>query len=733
GVSVVDFELFPGISSVSHSKKYYVDSDIIIHNSETLLLEGCQLALSTGIKIIVENGGKLQIVPYDDSGNWLQSHLFACGEMWDGIRNEGGIIDMFNMPPPSGGNTPSASPTIIEDAVAAIESDGGNLYIRFVDFNNNYSAINLKEGIYQVGSGSFIKGCKFRLEDGILNKFPRAGKIPFQHVKLQNVINSVQFPIGGTAASGLRNEFSDAYIGIYSINSNVDIKNNEFRNIHNKEYNGGLVVNAPNFFGSAITIYNNNTSNITTNIGGLTSGNTYNENEFFETNVGIQVINRCATCNIDINNNHFDNSEYGELGTGTNFFNTAITVQQSYNFTGGITNVYGNTILNNRIGIHARNIPSISIGTVDPVITSANLASGNNITYIKMTENAENRGVWLENCENAQLNDNIIENSDQSTSASFAAIDLSDVRNGRIRRNVLNGSGINSNYAMIIRNPCDFTYLECNSINDFNQGIRLVNGELPTQGISDPIDPFGGEGWLNEWSSSIALTDRVVGNTNTNNPIPWYHTGTSTSTFSPSQITSPVVSPHSGQSNQLDCENPPTPLRQFDRDLVYGPIVGDSISYETNQNENSYLSKQRMYEILKSDTSLLTTSRSTDTSFVSFFNLFKSSNIEYLKLPSNLQGLSLDSLFDFNDAIHDTNSIEANQKNVNAIYLTSLFDSTDYTSSDTLILNSIAELSVTFGGMAVYDSRAMLFLEVHESMPALRMNNQNARSEPIKL
>ncbi|MBL0340221.1 MAG: hypothetical protein IPP71_04445 [Bacteroidetes bacterium] len=78
-------------------------------------------------------------------------------KLWGGILNSGGIIDMYNMPGSSNVYTPSSNPTEIEDAIVAIESDGGRLDLRFVDFDNNYKSFLLYEEDYDFVGAPFIK------------------------------------------------------------------------------------------------------------------------------------------------------------------------------------------------------------------------------------------------------------------------------------------------------------------------------------------------------------------------------------------------------------------------------------------------------------------------------------------------------------------------------------------------------------------------------------------------
>ena len=63
--------------------------------------------------------------------------------------------------------------------------DGGRVEVRFVDFKDNYKAFNLYETNFGFHVNSFLRGCTFKITNGILSKEPKDGNIPHEHVKLQ--------------------------------------------------------------------------------------------------------------------------------------------------------------------------------------------------------------------------------------------------------------------------------------------------------------------------------------------------------------------------------------------------------------------------------------------------------------------------------------------------------------------------------------------------------------------
>ncbi|MBL0339592.1 MAG: hypothetical protein IPP71_00980 [Bacteroidetes bacterium] len=204
------------------------------------------------------------------------------------------------------------------------------------------------------------------------------------------------------------------------------------------------------------------------------------------------VIGRNITGNFQVYGNTFNNTIPASITSMpyASFNSTAVTIQNSGIFTTGDIHVFSNGITNYRIGIHALNIPKIKIGTpykdIDTSPTSTIPPRPNTITHSALVANQINESIWLQNCPEAEVNDNIIENSDDATSATYFVVELDFVTDGYLRRNLINGTSTITGSALLIRKPCDNTVLECNEMDGFNTGIQLANGDLPTQGEADP-------------------------------------------------------------------------------------------------------------------------------------------------------------------------------------------------------------------------------------------------------
>ncbi|HMT30379.1 MAG TPA: hypothetical protein PKD91_13985, partial [Bacteroidia bacterium] len=503
--------------------KYFINDNITISGSDELILEGCQIVVLPNDppwQITIETNAKLTIVPYigSVSSENIQTQMYGCEKMWAGIKNNGGTLDMFNMP--GGGATPFSFPTIIEDAINAIESDGGSVQIRFVNLDKNFRSFYFYEDDDVFVGTPFVKGCKITNSDGVLRKEPKLGIIPYEHMLLENITNVV-FVIGDDSPSGLRNTFDAAVYGIRSFNSSINFKNNLFQNMNRNDdqyyhRNDGTAIFASSATGNIINITSDNEfknspfgialfGNIESNIQGNEFNNlirgininnnasnvSINEYNTF-TSVSTAVIGRNITGNFQVYENTFNNTIPASITSMpyTNFNSTAVTIQNSGIFTIGDVNVFSNTINNYRIGIHALNIPKIKIGTpykdIDTSPSSTIPPRPNTITHTTLVANQFNESIWLQNCPEAELNDNVIENTDNTTSATYFGVELDLVTDGYLRRNLINGTSSIAGSALLIRNPCDNTVLECNEMDGFDIGIQLADGDLPTQGEADP-------------------------------------------------------------------------------------------------------------------------------------------------------------------------------------------------------------------------------------------------------
>jgi hypothetical protein len=418
-----------------HNPNLILDRDVLIEDGGTLILEGISLMIQEGgidpIRITIETGGTLRI----RCSATNPANLFACGDMWQGIVNLGG--DVF-ITEPCDDREPA-----IWDAETAISSTGGKVDLRYVQFNENYIGVELKDGnfVYPIGIPIAIRAVDFNASGGLISKEPHIGQQSHAHIILDNVSDIV---IGDAPASNtgtFTNNFSKAEYGIRATNSKATILNNAFTSIN-------PTTNSPQnctFCGSCI--YFENTDNVARDliIGGPDDGTNaytqYLKNEFTNSKNGIFTRGNHVTTiqsntfnniyqgvrcnrnyeNITINEeNTFSETKFGVIlfnvrgdivvdgnvfndpGVGTinpSFYRTAITVQNPVS-SNRITNdvlITNNSISNYRIGIHGINSKMSGI-------------TGNSITYtVEDPAKLANYhgGIWLQHCHGAFIAENI--------------------------------------------------------------------------------------------------------------------------------------------------------------------------------------------------------------------------------------------------------------------------------------------------------------------------------------
>jgi hypothetical protein len=678
-------------------KKYKVGNDITIGSSQELVLEGCHLAIEPEVKITVANGGTLIIL--NDGAN--NSHLFPCSDMWNGIIVEpGGILDI-------GGTVTSGSKlgTLIQGAITAIDVNAGTLKLNYATFDHDLLSVYVRNN---PSVNSYIYGCKFRCTGARIGKAPFDDYIPFEHVRIENVSN-FQFPIGKTTGgTGLINYFSDAFSAIGVYKSSVIIQRNNFDDIynHNSFYHSSSYGQAINVVGSP------STTPLVVDIGGT---GTNEPNYFTNSNIGVRVSNTKSISQLVIAGNEFENTSLQEIGAGTDFCNTAITVQNPLSrlITQEVS-VFGNTITDYRIGIHANNVSAISIG--------ADVTGGTkNTINLNKGYSGFMHGIWIENCPQAKIQSNEITQNGVTYSAEGITINES--------ADILKDLSIPSH----VFGNCEDTEFHCNEfdnqINTGSTGILLNNAILKHQGI-DPADIPDGQTWDNEWFGYSGSNNGVTGIAN--QPFTWYY-DVAQSSFDPNPDPSTISSDGLTNPNHFGC-SVLVANDEPDRDLRFSALVHDTLYFENYTSEFEYKQTEYLYSKIKNDTSLLTRNTSIDSLFSRFYNEIQLTNLGlFIKVDSLIIAGSLDQASDLNMSVVDSTLIETNLKSVNAILINKVLRDSLLSIADSTALEAIAIQNPLTGGKAVYMARAILFMEMHYETEVARFGNQTTSNLPVNI
>ena len=158
------------------------------------------------------------------------------------------------------------------------------------------------------------------------------------------------------------------------------------------------------------------------------------------------------------------------------------------------------------------------------------------------------------------------------------------------------------------------------------------------------------------------------------------------------------------------------PYSHIARNAWFGSITGDSARYDENYyNQFKYFSESTLFNELKRYPVLLAMNDSADESFQNFYEERLSSNYAFF---DSVEVLVKNDLFSealqLVEGINDTNDIEFCLKNVFQLYLNSRINGVDFTSQDSLLLDSIAELNAITTGPGVIMARILLNKEKYD-------------------
>ena len=430
---------------------------------------------------------------------------------------------------------------------------------------------------------------------------------------------------------------------------------------------------------------------------------------------GIRINEPSQNSEISISSNNFFS---GLPLNGGGFAGTGIMISH----VSGITpkkmfiseNVIGGTLESAfgfpRIGIRMANINGLEI-------------EENQIQFsLSNTPGFHYSGVWIENCRGAKIRNNRILNIDPPNQLYL----MDDLLVG-LRVDHSHAACIEENNLEALGQGMRFTgnsivySLFKNVMSDFDQGIWLNTADIgSSQGsgastFQNDLD--------NMWfRSNGPSADRIQGLTMNGVPINWFTRSTSPTdarypdgdlfVVNPIQIVSNA--PSHSQCPVEDSDDPP--YSNNERNAWFGAVTGDSARYDENYyHQFKYVSESVLFSELKRYPTLLDMNDSSDASFQDFFEARLNSN--YALVDSIVDLVKSDLLNDalqITEEIYDTNDIEFCVKSVFLLYLNSRISGIDFTSQDTTLLDSIAELNAIINGPGVLMARIILNKEKYD-------------------
>jgi hypothetical protein len=270
---------------------------------------------------------------------------------------------------------------------------------------------------------------------------------------------------------------------------------------------------------------------------------------------------------------------------------------------------------------------------------------------------------------------------------------------------------------------CDGSLLRQNEMTGYDEGIRLESATIAEQfQVNDPTldeEPLDNI-WNDPPLANNIPTDRVTGPPS-GSPINWYYR-TSGGIYDPldNGTTSPNINAIPDVTGTINCND--ISNRQS-RNVRFGKAVGDSLSFASYEDENTWLARNYAFESMKMDTTIMYQDTLTDINFINFFNQTDTANVGAFQQviyisPDSTARISASSL---NMSIVPFINLETNLQDALDVYLNIVSNRDTLTQSDTLLLEQIANLDYYSGGKAVYMAAAMLGKEVNPWIPQLRL------------
>ena len=255
--------------------------------------------------------------------------------------------------------------------------------------------------------------------------------------------------------------------------------------------------------------------------------------------------------------------------------------------------------------------------------------------------------------------------------------------------------------------------LQCNYMDQTWQGVRFEGSDLGDQGDYDhPSD----NQWVNVDDIDFGSFPNSIGFRDW-----WVRDLTSSTNYSTMDIF-----PNIGQPIQFIQANSSIPSNCSYPCLGLGCRIPFMIEIITEQGnfinldaESQYYAKMIVYKSLDTDSSLYTSGLPSDSLFESFYDSIKVTNGGKMVDVQNLfSQKDYNSAEVINNSIIPENNTETNQKIVNEVYASTWArEIYEFTTSQYNQLFEIANQNPITGGLAVYASRAMLDLDIYDSIP----------------
>ena len=704
----------------------------------------CHIKFGKDAKIIVNPGVRLFISE--------RGLLESCDNvnMWDGIylTDATSYLEL---------GTRTANVEIHDAKNAVVANNNASFTIVDVRFIDNYKCIVVNESFNPCNR--VILNCEFTSTGRLLRPYnTNQWNLPTLcsvGIELNNVHKiDIGKDIPNVISSAFRNTFKNVWAGIVAINSEFTVQKSQFIDISyfpaSPPFRGRPLVGYGVFAGgesssasSASKFIDMNTQGPTENCIfsncyiGISVNFNYSAdlqyNQFNNCNYGISI-NQSSQKRLTINNNYFE--DFSDIAIGLYDCNNTIgniAVRENHFNDASVRNVWGrkaifvsngsflntkatidhNEIKQSKYGIHALNVGSLVISNHHNPDIQFDLPSSINSNY---------RGIILENCKLSSVNNNYIIRMQSSTATEVSfirGISLRSSTNITLKENKVAGMAT----GFSIFEDCRGSKLLCNTMENCYSSVVLdqvgVANKLSDQGtwVGFPQLSYS---WNNKWVNNQGAF-KIIGSVAFNYSFKWLYNSAQSALFSPIPIQQFLLTTPACSLTIPSC-TPPRILSSEIRESLFGKDISDSI-YE--EDEENYIDGETFYELMKSDSMLLSLSSPEDSAYQARYDSLQQSNIgKFDDIENDISNNELQQALLKLTLFQDQNVIEANKKIVLMYFLT-YYDSDQIPEPNlTAQLNNIAHQHPFFGGEAVYMARAILHLDIDDQLPAYRKKNK---------
>lgn len=722
-------------------------------NANTRLIN-CNLKFGPNAKIIIDPGYRLII----DNTN-----LYACTDMWDGI-----YVDGTN----SASEIGVLNGSSIQDAKNAIVSlHGGKFSIdgtsATVKLNKNNIGVLVKpyQGAHPGNIRKAIISCDSPTQPGG-NTFTSNGnnlRAPMNCQAFAAVLidSCSDITIGDSTLNSYRNIMERQKFGIYSMYSTVKTWNNDLKYFISPTT---LPKNSP-LYGVAIYAKGMPTMTNTLTVGRV--GNYKAHNKIQKCSYGVMAE---SYMNLSCEYNRIDSiSVIGVYSLNNQAGKTILINRDSITeFTGtaiNCTNVKGATVTITNNLLNETSMPSpLNFGSTGIYVANALNFTFSNVKIQNNTIKRVRNGVWVMNVLRAEILDNAITffpNQPMTVQMPAIGIKLEAahcalVRNNSIANNITvnPASSLYDKLFGISVTLCINDTITKNVITKCGSGIFLKGSNNPSLiACNSMVKNYYGInfGYSNSVQTSVNISDQVrwtnpytggmtpTGNTWTTTisgqdlkgkispTINWWCNASNTPTTTGMALLSLTSNAATTISTTDKCASLLSPLRPVSaedmRDALLSGICKTSRTYDTLPAQYGYIDSVFAYRTLLQNPSWTSLGTADDSYYSDWLSGVSSTTIgslagieDNIQTPEKLEGTDA-----YLATIIPSGTPERNRIAVMNVYLqTWAHDSMNLDSTQIGILTAIANQAPVSGGIAVYDARAMLFLEVHDSS-ALRI------------